>query len=159
MVQVYYPNNVYHLGIVMISIGITIRYLSGEYPNGFGYKSIISQKNSYYWKEGNEYSGRVCIISGILYTICFFIIDIFSINIGNKILISIMTFIVLLFIIVSLTEYHLYKICKNLGWTFKRHFVEIKCLFICLLKKLAFMLWYNFIINCIIDYNKIVSYI
>lgn len=115
MLQVYYPNNVYHLGIVMISIGITIRYLSGEYPNGFGYKSIISQKNSYYWKEGNEYSGRVCIISGILYTICFFIIDVFSINIGNKILISIMTFIVLLFIIVSLTESHLYKICKNLG--------------------------------------------
>lgn len=44
MVQVYYPNNVYHLGIVMISIGIIIRYLSGEYANGFGYKSIISQK-------------------------------------------------------------------------------------------------------------------
>lgn len=44
MVQVYYPNNVYHLGIVMIGIGIVIRYLSGEYPNGFGYKSIISQK-------------------------------------------------------------------------------------------------------------------
>lgn len=115
MIQAYYPNDIYHLGIVMISIGITIRYLSGEYPNGFGYKSIISQKNSYYWKEGNEYSGKVCIISGILYTICFFIIDVFSINIGNKILISIMTFIVLLFIIVSLTEYHLYKICKNLG--------------------------------------------
>lgn len=112
MIQEYYPNNIYHLGIVMI--GIAIRYLTGEYPNGFGYKSVISKRNSYYWKEGNEYSGKVCIISGVLYTICFFIIDTFNINIGNKILISIMAFTVLMFTIISLTEYHLYKICKSL---------------------------------------------
>ncbi|KGJ49856.1 hypothetical protein KD33_07990 [Clostridium sp. NCR] len=113
MIKAYYPNDIYHLGIVMIGIGIAIRYLSGEYPNGFGYKSVISKRNSYYWKEGNEYSGKVCIISGVLYTIYFFIIDTFNINIGNKILISIMSFTVLMFTIISLTEYHLYKICKS----------------------------------------------
>ncbi|KKY00458.1 MULTISPECIES: SdpI family protein [Paraclostridium] len=112
MIQAYYPNNTYHLGILMIGIGIAIRYLSGEYPNGFGYKSVISKRNRYYWKEGNEYSGKICIISGVLYTICFFIIDTFNINIGNAILISIMAFTVLMFAIISLTEYHLYKIYK-----------------------------------------------
>ncbi|MDO7206059.1 hypothetical protein Q5M85_20205 [Paraclostridium bifermentans] len=30
MIQAYYPNNIYHLGILMIGIGIAIRYLSGS---------------------------------------------------------------------------------------------------------------------------------
>lgn len=104
----YYFEHSYYLGILMIIVGLIIRYGTGERPNSLGYKTWTSCKNDTNWVITNKYAGKLSIICGAVYTIVFYCIDRFF-NLKNEVSISLIVFFTVFIIISIATEIHLYK--------------------------------------------------
>lgn len=102
----------YYLGILMIIIGLIIRYLSGKSPNLLGYRTPNSCKNNKSWVMANKYAGKLSIICGCIYTIVFYFMGRFF-NFKKEIGISLIVFIAIFVFIVIVTEIKLSKDLKN----------------------------------------------
>ena len=107
-----YFEHSYYLGVLMIIIGLIIRYLSGESPNLLGYRTPNSCKNNKSWVMANKYAGKLSIICGCIYTIVFYFMDRFF-TLKNEIGISLIVFIAIFVFIVIFTEIKLSKYLKN----------------------------------------------
>ncbi|MBJ8018427.1 SdpI family protein [Bacillus mycoides] len=54
-------------GLIFICAGLALIYRPPKEINGaYGYRTKRSMKNSFLWKKGNSYSGKLLIINGIL---------------------------------------------------------------------------------------------
>lgn len=104
----YYFEHSYYLGILMIIVGLIIRYGTGEKPNPLGYKTLASCKNGTNWVIANRYAGKLSIFCGIIYTIIFYCIDKFF-TLKYEAAISMIVFVSVFVIISIATEIHLYK--------------------------------------------------
>lgn len=104
----YYFENSYYLGILMIIVGLIMRYGAGEKNNPLGYKTWTSCKNGTNWAIANKYAGKLSIICGFAYTIVFYCIDRFF-TLENEAGISLLVFVTVFVVISIVTEIHLYK--------------------------------------------------
>lgn len=98
----------YYLGILMIIVGLIMRYGAGERPNSSGYRTWTSCKNATNWVIANKYAGKLGIIYGFIYTIVFYCIDRF-LALKNELGISLFVFVTVFLIISISTEIYLYK--------------------------------------------------
>ncbi|WP_243526843.1 SdpI family protein [Bacillus pseudomycoides] len=54
-------------GVIFICAGLALLYKPPKEINGiYGYRTGRSMKNSFLWKKGNAYSGKLLIICGFL---------------------------------------------------------------------------------------------
>lgn len=103
-----YFEHSYYLGILMIIVGVIMRYGAGERPNSSGYKTWTSCKNGTNWVIANKYAGKLGIVFGFIYTIVFYCIDRFF-TLKNEVGISLFVFVTVFLVIVIATEIHLHK--------------------------------------------------
>lgn len=103
-----YFEHSYYLGILMLIVGLIMRYGAGEKPNSLGYKTWTSRKNSSNWVIANKYAGKLSIICGFAYTVVFYCIDKFF-NLENEVGVSSLVFVAIFVVISIVTEVHLYK--------------------------------------------------
>ena len=103
-----YFEHSYYLGILMLIVGLVMRYGAGEKPNSSGYKTWTSCKNGTNWVIANKYAGKLSIICGFVYTVVFYCIDKFF-YLENEVGVSLLVFITIFVVISIVTEVHLYK--------------------------------------------------
>ncbi|TAN67946.1 SdpI family protein [Paraclostridium sordellii 8483] len=108
----YYFEHSYYLGILMIIVGLTMKYGAGEIPSSSGYKTWTSCKNGTNWVIANKYAGKLSIVCGFAYTIVFYCIDRFF-TFENEVGLSLFVFVTVFVVIIIATEIHLYKNKKS----------------------------------------------
>lgn len=103
--------------MIFIVLGVIFKFLAPEEINGaLGYRTLFSMKNKETWKEGNNFSGIMSIISGIIsLTFSILITFIYENNPSMSSKISGIGTIILVFSCIFYTEIHLRNIFDKDG--------------------------------------------